>query len=300
MKNFTTRYYLSIFIAFFFLLCPFWAHAEIDSTEITRRLSADIKKATEITNYFENTEDSLETIIRNLNTYKTYYAGSIKFYNDNSSNVTESLKPVLFNIIKAETDISTGLDTLIYSLNNSDETIYNKGQDEYNRGIDELNRAAKQHDEAVGAEDFGPIYIPASIISSLISIALLIKSRAKVVGEFSQTKRDVMMGLFKSSLWPTIGSLITTIWYYVTPPGSTYYILWGPMIIGFAYFLKAIWDYSKIRKLLKAGVKKEYEEWEIAENKKLEKLAKENKYCPHCGFQYSRRDKFCGGCGEKL
>jgi len=242
-----------------------------------------------------------------ITTYKDYFGQSSKYYQDNLSAVDDSLRPVLQNAKGADDEISSGLDTMANAVKNSDSSSYDRGLDSYNDGIKKLNDVAKQHDEALGITNPGPTYVWLSVIFGLISLTLLAKTRLKIVGEFSSSKKVIMLNLFKSSLWPAIGALITTIWYYSTPPGSSYYILWGPMLIGFIYFAIAIWNYLKIRRPLKIGTKAEYTAWQEKETKRIEKEEMEAeipldkfKYCPFCGFQHEKADKFCTSCGKKL
>ncbi len=297
-----------ILVLCIFISIPIVTRASsIDSSEITKRISADIDKVNETTDYMNGTKDEAGTIVGKLSSYKDYFNASAKYYQDNANNVDESLKPVLTNAKIADETISSGLGTMVDSFKNGDENTYNRGLENYNSGIEKLNQVAKQHDQALGIYNPGPTYIWLSIIFSIISFVLFVKSQAKIVGDFSRAKREVMLGLFKSSLWPTIGSLVTTIWYYSTPPGEKYFILWGPMLIGFIYFVRALLNYIKIRKPLKISVKAEYSTWRKEEEKKRIKAEKEAEkpstnmmYCPYCGFQHEKADKFCSSCGKKL
>jgi hypothetical protein len=49
--------------------------------------------------------------------------------------------------------------------------------------------------------------------------------------------------LFKSSLWPTIGSAGSYFWYLLTPAGGTFYILYGPIFIGYFQFFRGLYTY---------------------------------------------------------
>jgi len=48
-----------------------------------------------------------------------------------------------------------------------------------------------------------------------------------------------------SSLWPFFGSLITLVWFELTPPGGTFMIFWGPIAFGYVAFIQNLVSYFK-------------------------------------------------------
>ena len=277
-----------------------------DSSEVTKRLSTDIEKVNDLVGYIDNTNDTGDSIISKLGEYNSYFVSSASFYQLNSDKVDSSLVTVCKNANKAVTAISQNIILMETGVSEGSESKLNTAIEGLNQGIDSLNSAVKQHDEALGLTDYGPYYIFLSILFGVVSIVLLGKSRVKVIGEATKAKKEIMIALFKSSLWPTIAALITTIWYYATPPGSTYYILWGPVLFGSFYFLKAIWQYSsQSRKIINEAVKEENnyaEELERQEEEEKEEKWRqfETRYCSKCGKRINQNEKFCANCGVKV
>ncbi len=128
---------------------------------------------------------------------------------------------------------------------------------ELNQEIDEMNKLFD-----LSGSDYTVLYAALTIIFGLISVGLFIASRVgdKIL-ESAVLQNKLQFQLFKSSLWPTIGSLISLVWYVNTPPGGTYYVLWGPIAIGGFIFAKQYVGYL--------GEKKQLHQLRVDEQAKL-------------------------------
>lgn len=281
------------FLAILLFLTPSVAFAN-ERIDLYSRVDQDISKIDELNNYTEKTKDDFNGIITKLTNYQTYFKESSAIYD----NLTKSSDSKISSVAKESkvnaTTLNDSIGQMIDGLNNSDETKYNGSISQTNKAIDGYNKIIIELNE--GATDYGPVYIFAVIFFSIISLILLIKAKIKPQFSSEIAKKECEMELFKSSLWPAIGSIITLVWYKLTPPGGTYYILWGPILIGLFYFIKQSWVYAKeVRPVLRVTIEAEREEF-----MKKEQLNEEENYCTSCGSELTISAHFCKNCGSKI
>lgn len=265
-----------------------------EKIDLYGRLDQDIKKINELTDHSNSTNDDTNALISKLNSYQVYFLESSKYY----ENLIKSTDTKISAISSRSKDnanlLSTNLNQMVEALKNQDQGKYDTSLSQFNGGINKYNQTIDELNE--GATDWGPIYIYSSIIFGFISLLLLIKSRTKPQLASEKTKKQCEWELFKSSLWPTLGSIITLVWYYSTPPGGSYYILWGPMLIGFFYFLKQSWVYfNEVRPGLRSLIKEERAVFVEAMQ-----IKEKTNYCTHCGEHIEGQSNFCTHCGENL
>lgn len=258
IQNTTTKIIKLGFLLFLvvFLIIP---KCKAESGSISTRLPADITKINEITKYLDNTQDTRDSILLKLGEYKTYYNQSSDFYSSESCKTGGSLDTLCD---KGQTNATAMMSSLDLMAKSTTEEEFNNATNQYNQSVEDYNQTIKELNDTTGAgnsSDVGPLYVFLSIFFGIITIILYQKSRILPLGQARKIKKQVMTNLLKTSLWPTIGALVTTIWFYSTPPGSQYFILWGPMLIGFCYFISALSKYFKFRKELKKAIKEEDE-----------------------------------------
>lgn len=284
----TARWFMAIsatLVAMFISVTPVLA----DSTALSQRMSADVDKVNELTSYTNDTTDNAGMIISRLNSYHAYFSESSSYYTSLSGGLDPQLQTVSERAKNATAKIATNIITIKNAVSSGDEAGMDRGLDGLNQGIDGLNSAIDSYNSvAATGDDYGPLYIGLSILFGIISLAIFFSNRKPAVTGTEQEKAEAKRNLFRSSLWPTIGAIVTTIWYYATPAGGTYYVLWGPMLIGAFYFLSALGTYFKVRPHLNKTIQQE---------KLL--LSNKNK-CDNCGNITQDGVKFCNACGARV
>lgn len=142
-----------------------------------------------------------------------------------------------------------------------------------------------------------------SVLSGLFSFLFFIKSRKKSQLESEKIRAEVYKGLLLSSIWMTVGMIITTVGFsYALKEGGTYYILYGPILFGGWKLLKGLYYYfTEGRKALNyLNLAQENEA--IKQSYSIpERESKTSEFvCPYCGFKNSNKSVICKNCGENI
>lgn len=211
--------------------------------ELGQHLDSDITKVNELGTYLDQTEDELEGIVARLDSYSGTFQESVSFYQTCKEHDSSDMSTVCSKAFDGMQKVLTNVTAMKTAINAGDAEGADAAITGINGGIDDLNSATTTYNENFAGMDYGPIYIGLTILFAIVSLVFYTKTRVTVDGDASKTKHATMLGLFKSSLWPLGGALITTIWYYLTPVGSTYYVFYGPVVIGGIYFLRDIFTY---------------------------------------------------------
>lgn len=191
----------------------------------------------------------------------------------------------------------------------------------FERAEEFMNSSVELHDSAVDLyNDYTGISEALSlrnwlifgfVVSIIASVILFSKSRISSGLQAEITRAEIHKGLFQSSLWMTAGLLITTITYlYAFEYGGSYFILYGPVLVGGWQLLKGLSKYlTKDRHVLKklasserdVIIKKSYGEPTSEEEtkQKIEKIDR-GKKCPHCGRLVPSKTIVCYTCGENV
>lgn len=195
--------------------------------------------------------DAVDSLVEALDDEDVTADRAIVVANDTRAHLIESSQTYLTiestdgSIIDAYEDISAvvvsiarSCEALVNSMEEGKEDTYMSAIDLLNANIDEFNLALQDVNKAQGLDSFNyrPLFIGSLILSFLISTGLAVRMfvrRREDKGQFHQfVARDLLM----ASLWPLVGSLITFVWYEMTPPGGTFYMLWGPVVFGYIEF----------------------------------------------------------------
>lgn len=277
-----------------FLILPIKVSASSETVDLYGRLKKDVGKVNEFIDYADNTKDDTDTMIAKLLGYKSYFQESSKFYEGLANSTEQKIATGAKQSKDNANSLAENIGQISDALKNKDEGKYNSSITKINSTIDNYNKTISDLNE--GALDYGPIYIFATIFFSLVSFILLIKAKTKPRFNSEIPKKQCEMELFKASLWPTGGSVITLVWFKLTPPGGTYYILWGPILIGLIYFIKQYWTYVReVRPKLIKMIEQEKEE-----TTRKKQIEEESSYCSNCGDELMVGDKFCKSCGSKI
>lgn len=142
------------------------------------------------------------------------------------------------------------------------EGVANDNQAQIMEGYEQLDTAEAQIQQGYEAfnekaEEFGAqdsrneiIYIGLTVMSAVITAVFFILSR-KPASTVKDEVRKIFYGhLTKTSLAPLAGSAITlgTFEYAKWSGGGSYTIVWGLVLIGFAYFLKDLFSYMTVHR----------------------------------------------------
>lgn len=234
----------TLFLIFFLLPQSIYASTQ---EEIIQRVSSD----TEIFNNLETEMDAvkndpsaiLQIIIRDSPSMIQHWNESSAFYE--SAIATEEngeIKAILTNIDTNVKGLSTSLSALEDSIATGDEDAYSNASDQYYNSMKSINTQIDLLNSHFGVADYSWLAWP-FWVSLIISIYLFIISRGNPVLPAEQLRNKFEFALFKSSLWPLGGSAISYFWFLGTPPGGTFYLLWGPIGIGFFQFFKGLYAY---------------------------------------------------------
>ena len=284
------------------------AKAEKNSLQqLSESLSADIDKINEMVDYLDNTNDSSEAIISKMSGYKTHFEGSQALYSTLQNNLESNFQPVAKLGMDGSSTIINSIDEIVNGINATDQAKVQLGIDGFNKGVTTFNNALSLYNQHAASFDYGVLYIILAIFFGLISFYLFLSSRIKVTSASKQIMAEAKKSLFQGSLWPTIGAIVTAVWYYLTPPGGKYYILWGPMVIGFFYFVRQLDTYLRVVKpqiKLAAEFERKHSEEKqseiIPQQEKQPQLLHNEVKCTNCGKILSQPVNYCTNCGAKI
>lgn len=236
-----------ITISFFILfLLPKVAYAD-SQAEIVQRVDSDIQVANDLFSEVEANQDDadavLAVLIKGIPLVTKHWNESINFYESKILAETDTqLKVILTNINNDIRGLSSSLLKVQSAIEDGDEGVYTSALEQYDRSIESLNAHIETLNSHFGVADYSWLAWP-FWIALIISIVLFIMSRGNPVLPAEQLRNQFEFALFKSSLWPLGGSAISYIWFLMTPPGGTFYVLWGPIGIGYFQFLKGLHSY---------------------------------------------------------
>lgn len=326
---------LSFVLSLFFISFPKFIFAQTNNEykleEILSSLDSDTmniyQKYGDLVDRLTEDENILEIFNEfkiSINSWRTLFNSSQivyqKYINDPDVSISkiasialESTEIGLQALQKYDRAFSSGdSDNTDYYLEQGDTLIISSSK-KHIEAVDEYNLLADKYNDESGvtsAYNTRTYLIVASIFFSLISVFLYFKSRARSSLSTEIMRAGVFQDMFGNSLAMSIGLIITTISYaYALENGSTYYILWGLVLVGGWRFIVGLYNYfTKGRKILK-----ELKEQENLNSTKLsfvknvddnyeeEQLESNLSYCPNCGKKItSLKNSKCSSCGYKL
>lgn len=324
MKYFIKYFFISILISFIQIAAPSRILAQEENASLYSRLREAMDSDnngvyTSYSNFSEKinkegyqiTETDL-TEFQNLNrNWNTEFLKSKSFYGQYIANPDPKIAEIA---TVAQDSINKGiLATEAYRNafeSNTDETLSSYMTSGDQMMLDSINT----HDKAV---DLYNNYsgastnvltknglVISSIIASMFSLVLFIKSRKKSQLEAEKIRSEVYKALFTSSLWMTVGIVVTTVGLsYALEKGGTYYILYGPILFGGWKLLKGLYSYfTDGRKALDyinstqkgEAIKESYSFRSGPEDKTPEYV------CQYCGFKHTKKSVICKNCGENI
>lgn len=244
-------------------------------SELIQRVDSDTKAANALLDDVKSVKDTPEEIsqvlLRDIPTLTQHLDESSSYYESVISTETdEQLKTILINIDNDVKGLSTSLHSVEDSINSGDNDAYDNALKQYDTYIDSLNTHIGELNSHYGVADYSWLAWP-FWIALIISIVLLIMSRGSPVLPAEQLRNQFEFALFKSSLWPLGGSAISYFWFLGTPPGGTFYILWGPIGIGYFQFFRGLYTYVTLARPAINLAKKE-------EKAKLDALIRSDKF----------------------
>ena len=217
-------------------------------SEIIQRIDSDVEAVNSLSDSTEAVKGDanaileilardIPSVVRHLDESSNFYALAIL------SETDEELKAILTNIDNDIKGLSSSLVSVEESMSEEDEDKYTNAFTQFDSYIESLNSDMKLfNDHFGGGVDYSWLAWP-FWMSLIISIVLFMMSRGNPVLPAEQLRNKFEFALFKSSLWPLGGSAISYFWFLGTPPGGTFYLLWGPIGIGFFQFFKGLYAY---------------------------------------------------------
>lgn len=118
--------------------------------------------------------------------------------------------------------------------------------------IDDYNSYLKAHPEA--GHPLLVFYLVLMILSVAIAIAALaFWLQADGRDPVSATLKRLRYAMLMASILPVVGSAVTYFWYrYAIVHGGSYFVLWGPVVLGFVVFLTRVNTYRQVSGRLRA------------------------------------------------
>lgn len=305
---------LIIGLILFFSKAPI-AFADTGS-DVIQRVDTDISVLNNLLSAVENqatAEGVADAFLSGIPSVVQRLEQSSSFYENVIASETDTeLRNIVSNINADVETLTADLSTIQNAIYYGDESSYSTALDNYDNHIDSLNGHIEELNGNLGVADYSWLIWP-FLLSIVISISLFIMSRGSPVLPAEQLRNQFEFQLFKTSLWPLFGSGITYIWYIMTPPGGTFYVLYGPILVGFFVFFKGLYYYftearpainvakheqkAKLQKLISS---EEFQQESIKEEvEDIEELSKEKK-CDDCGTINNSEAKFCKKCGIKI
>jgi len=204
-----------------------------------------------------------------------------------------------------------GIEYYITGFSVSDEAqlteMWSTGDKYYSNGYEQHSNAVNLYNEYSGYNEQlseRKILIFFSIISSLFSLVLFIKSRNRSSLNAEIVRAAVYKELFFSSLWMTGGLVITTVGYfYALKTGGTYTIFYGAILVGGWQLLKGITKYlTNGRKTLnKLALEEKNIAIKSSYDSSLDKIYNEKeKKCRNCNSMQPSNSIVCSKCGSNL
>jgi hypothetical protein len=238
--------FIVVLITLIFFFNPFVAHAA-NQSEILKRVDSDIHIANTLLENINSVQDDpqavLEILLRDIPNVTQHLSESSTYYQFIISIETDvELKTILTNINTDINGISSSLSLVEEAINTDDADAYVSAFDVYDSHVDSLNANVSALNSYFGVADYSWLAWP-FWIALIFSIILFIKSRGSSLLPADQLRKKYEFVLFKSSLWPTIGSAISYFWYLLTPAGETFYVLYGLIVIGYFQFFRGLYTY---------------------------------------------------------
>lgn len=232
-------------LGLFFLPRVIFALDTEAASKVIQRVDQDITVLNGFIDKLEKVE-SYEQLVSNVDELQAYLITSSTFYEtiDGSSNDTELLQ--LVAEIKASiTELHISLSSVKTSMAAGDKDGFESALRNYDQNIDNLNASVQKLNAYIQDNQFNwePLLMWATIISFAISAALLFLSKSRETLPSEQLRNQYEFDLFKASLWPFVGSLGSYVWYLLTPAGGTFYVLTGPIVVGYIQFFRGIATY---------------------------------------------------------
>lgn len=325
-----------LLITFFLVTGPVFAYTQ---SEIIQRVDSDINVANELLTDLDAVQNNPEQIpsvlVRDIPTITQHWNESSNFYESEISTETdEQLKTIIININTDIKSLSVDLTSIKSAVMAENNDNYLSSLDRYDKHTESLNSHITDLNNHFGVVDYSWLSWP-FWIALVISIVLFFMSRGNPVLPAEQLRNRFEFALFKSSLWPLGGSAISYFWFLLTPPGGTFYVLYGPIGIGYFQFFRGLYSYimlarpainlakkeekAKLESLIRSdkfqeeSMEEQVKEIEkrsgiikIGKDEAEEKISKKNrdteneKNCDGCGIKNKSDSIFCKSCGIKL
>jgi hypothetical protein len=288
--------------------------------EIIKRFDSDISISNTLLDKLKsetNSDLKLQILLSEIPNLISHYNESSLIYLNliNSENDEESAN-LLRRLSATTKSLSDNFLTIRSAIQSDDEYRYNVALKTWGILISEINTEMNDvNAKFASSYDWLPWAFWITLVTSLI---LFLISRGNPVLPAEILRNQFEFALFKSSLWPFGGALISYGWQLMTPPGETYYVLTWLIGIGYIQFARGLYSYIKYSRPAIETAKKE-------EQGKLEKLISSNKFnkeslkekaknieklspvitlgadtCSSCGTKNSSDTKYCKECGKKI
>lgn len=220
-------------------------YAEDVSAEVGQRVTDDTTKLDGYWYDFENVaEDQTEELITDADNLATSLNESAEFYRQKTGDVDSESDKAIFERLEESSSKLSGIMTKVAdTIRKGDQTGLDQVLQEYDTEIVAYNQIVDDFNASVGASfDYEPMLTVLTAVSVLVSAGLLTAYMTKNK-KTTAAHRKHMMSLFKTSLVPLVASVVTLVWFYMTPVGGTFYVLWGPVFFGYVVFCKKVYEY---------------------------------------------------------
>lgn len=237
-------------LSFRIFATPIFAQTDDYWSNFGSRLKEDKQEIRDFNDYTNSTNIDTSTLLYKIDALISRLDESLTVYNQPiPSNTDTQTQTATTTIIQGISDYDAGLKQLRDAENSNDNTAITNATSQLQKGIDEINSGnnsivaiADQQQQSVQSTKI--LYIWGTGIFVFISLVLFILSRKKSKYPSEQQKIKLYGQLFLTSLWPTIGFLITLISYTSTKSGN-YTIATGAILFGTISLIRQLYAYFK-------------------------------------------------------
>ena len=217
------------------------------------RMQQDIEQSSRLIEIGEANVDAdtmYYQLTQDLPLLKQHFLDSELYYSNLSASESDiELKEILNDLSIASGLLAQDLSQAEIAMSNSDFDSFTFYMNSYDQHADQYNTAKTNLDnnfnEGHDTTDYGLLLFFATLGTGIVSFALFFISRGDPLLPSEKLRNQFEFELFKSSLWPFGGALISYVWYLLTPAGGTYYILWWLIAFGLFQFGRGLYSYLR-------------------------------------------------------
>lgn len=239
------------FILFILLFCVLLSPASVYAktpTEVSKQVGEDNAADKLVSEKVDaaNSSEVLTVLYSELPTLRQQYERSLVFFKKAENEAVSSQdREALHNCVVSTEKVIANIDKTASAIASKDTDAIDTALTEHDVVYKELSDHLERYFKLNEGFYYGTFLLISSVISVILSLVIFIKTfvLTKTQSEYQRTEKYLKQLLFRSSLWPLIGSIGSYLWYLSTPPGGRYTIFTGLIIAGYAKLALGLYYY---------------------------------------------------------